>query len=324
MKNTIPSGALALLALLLATGACAQSPLRVVTFRGSSFWPAMVAVDKGYYGPDARLTLVPNSIPQMVGMAKGEFDLAFTLIDNVIAYNEGQGEAKVEKPTDLVEVFGLTANEATLVTLPEVKTVDQLKGRQLAVDALTTGNSYILMEMLRRLGLGTSDYTLVSVGGANLRDRALEERKQAGTIPSSPAARRLVGMGFNNLGDSVRLIGRLEGLVGAVSRSWAAANEDRVVELIRGTARSVAWLQDPANGAEAVTILRKFIPETTPEAAEAAFKVVPREWRRDLAIDLEGVRNTMEIRARFAQPPRALTDASRYVDTRYHQKAMAR
>jgi hypothetical protein len=32
----------------------------------------------------------------------------------------------------------------------------------------------------------------------------------------------------------------------------------------------------------------------------------------------------MEIRARFAQPPKALTDAGRYVETRYHREAMAR
>ena len=60
------------------------------------------------------------------------------------------------------------------------------------------------------------------------------------------------------------------------------------------------------------------------EVAEAAFTVVPREWRRDLAIDVDGVRNTMEIRARFARPAHALTELSRYLDTRYHEKAMTR
>jgi ABC-type nitrate/sulfonate/bicarbonate transport system substrate-binding protein len=315
------------LALALASGTQAQDSLRINTFRGATFWPAMVGIDKGFYaknGAAATLTLTPNSVQQMTGMASGKFDAAFTLIDNVIAYNEGQGEVKLDSLTDLVAVFGLTTLEFSFITVPEVKTLADLRGREISVDALTTGNSYALMEFLSRLGLQPGDYRLVSVGGANLRAKALEEKRQAGTIPPGTDIQRFLSMGYNRLGDSNKVIGRLEGLVGAVSKSWAAANEARVIGLIRGTAQSVEWLQNPANRAEAIGILQKYVPETTQEAAQHAFNVAPREWRRDLSLDMEGVRNIMEIRSRFAQPARELFDPGRYVDTRYHQKALAR
>jgi hypothetical protein len=41
-----------------------------------------------------RLIATPNSVQQMTGLIDGQFDIAMTAVDNVIAYMEGQGEAR--------------------------------------------------------------------------------------------------------------------------------------------------------------------------------------------------------------------------------------
>jgi ABC-type nitrate/sulfonate/bicarbonate transport system substrate-binding protein len=303
-------------------------PVRVITFRGAPFSPVMVGVEKGFYqraGLDVSITFTPNSVFQMTNFAAGKFDVALTLIDNVIAYVEGQGEVKLDRPADMAAIFGLTTNEFSIVTVPEVKTIADLKGRELSVDALTTGNSYAMMELLRRLGLPPGDYKLVSVGGADLRATALEEKKQAGTnLGPGTDSQRLLTRGFNRIGSSRETIGTLEGLVGAVNRPWAAANEARTVAFVRATAQSVEWLLDPANRVEAAAILRKYINTLPLDAAERsvdALRDPQRGIRRGIALDMEGVRNIMAVRARFAQPAKELNDPGRYVDTRYHQKA---
>jgi ABC-type nitrate/sulfonate/bicarbonate transport system substrate-binding protein len=58
-----------------------------------------VAQQKGYFlqnGIEVKLTNTPNSIFQLTGLIEGRFDIAMTAIDNVVAYMEGQGEAKVD------------------------------------------------------------------------------------------------------------------------------------------------------------------------------------------------------------------------------------
>ena len=39
------------------------------------------------------LTPTPNSVFQLTNLIDGKFDIAMTAIDNVVAYNENQGEA---------------------------------------------------------------------------------------------------------------------------------------------------------------------------------------------------------------------------------------
>jgi ABC-type nitrate/sulfonate/bicarbonate transport system substrate-binding protein len=40
-----------------------------------------------------------------------------------------------------------------LATIPEVKTAQELKGKTLAVDAVTTGYAFVLFDLLKRSGI---------------------------------------------------------------------------------------------------------------------------------------------------------------------------
>jgi hypothetical protein len=65
-----------------------------------------LAQEKGDFargGIEAQLTNTPSSVFQLSGLIKGRFDMA--AIDNVIAYQEGQREAPVAAPPDLLDEF---------------------------------------------------------------------------------------------------------------------------------------------------------------------------------------------------------------------------
>jgi hypothetical protein len=97
--------------------------LDVVVFAGGFNWPIWAAQQQGYFannGVEVRLTFTPGSEYQVKSLIEGKFDLAMTAIDNVIAYNEGQGEASVGSAPDLVVVMGGDNGFLRLVTLPEV------------------------------------------------------------------------------------------------------------------------------------------------------------------------------------------------------------
>ena len=94
-------------------------------------------------------------------------------IDNLVAYQEGQGEAKIPDNPDLFAFMGGDSGFATIVAAPAVKSFAELKGKTLSVDAMTTGYAFVVRELVARNGLAETDVTFVRAGGTANRYRDL-------------------------------------------------------------------------------------------------------------------------------------------------------
>src|SRR5262249_40016152 len=57
----------------------------------------------------------------------------------------------------------------SLVGVPEVKSIADLKGKTVSVDALTTGYAFVLLDLLKRAGLNQADYKVEKAGGVLAR-----------------------------------------------------------------------------------------------------------------------------------------------------------
>lgn len=322
--------ALLLLVLGSAAGLQAQpAPLRVIIFPSTNSWPLYVGVEKGFFARHEAalvLTHTPGSTFQMQGLARGDFDIGFTLMDNVIAHVEGQGEPPIVPAPHFVAFMGSTARAIEVLVPPEVTAAGQLRGRTVVVDSLGSGLTWGIIEFLRRGGLPQGAYTLLSAGGVPQRVKAIEEgRAQAGSL-GAPFDLALRARGFHPLALPPGAAPvRFEGLVGAARREWLDANGARVEGFIRGFGASMDWLYDRANQEEALRILRQWLPETSAADALKSYQDSygsGREvFRRDLSIDAEAVRTTMSVRAGQASPRRELTDPHKYFDLRYQQRA---
>ncbi len=163
----VKSLALVAAGLLLASPALAQvkTAVNVVLFAGNSAMPVYVAQDKGFFAREnltVNVRATPSSGYQMSNLIAGEFDIAGTAIDNLIAYMEGQGTAKVSKTPDLITIMGGSSTELALMAVPSIKTVAELKGKEFALDSLSTGFAFVLRRMLEKNGLQPSDYKFVA------------------------------------------------------------------------------------------------------------------------------------------------------------------
>src|SRR5699024_9381782 len=164
-------------------------PLEVIVFPGGFNWPIFVAQQKGFFsaeGISINVTPTPDSKFQMVNFIDGKFDIAMTAMDNVVAYAEGQGAAPTQSEPDIVAFMGSDNGFLRLVSVPEVKTVADLKGRQVGVDALSTGYAFVLREMLQRGGLDPAEFDYMQAGGVMKRFEALMEKSFAATLLISP------------------------------------------------------------------------------------------------------------------------------------------
>src|SRR5204863_1141098 len=116
--------------------------LRVIAFDGGWNLPVWAAQRQGFFeaqGVAVQLSYTPTSVFLITALLDGRFDLALGGMDNVIAYQEGQGEAKIADNPDLFGFLGSDGGFASVVAAPAVKTFADLKGKTLSVDAMTTG-----------------------------------------------------------------------------------------------------------------------------------------------------------------------------------------
>ena len=316
---------------LASVGVAAQAPARldVIVFAGGFNWPIWVAEDKGYFrddGVEVHLTPTPGSVFQLVNLIDGKFDIAMTAVDNLIAYREGEGEDPKVGP-DLVAVMGADQGFLNLVSVPEITTIAQLRGKTVSVDARSTGYAFVLFELLDRAGLREPDYKVERAGGVLQRFQALMEKKHDATLLLSPFEVQAEARGFHTLAAASDALGAYQGLVAAVRQSWAEQHRAALVGYIHAYARGVEWLYDPANKADALALLRKNLPNMSAEAAEAAYRVLldPKAgFQRKAAIDLDGVARVLALRGKWSEQKKPLGPPLRYYDGSYYDAAMRR
>jgi ABC-type nitrate/sulfonate/bicarbonate transport system substrate-binding protein len=319
---------------VVALSSCAQQPpstsktVNVIVFPGGFNWPIWAAEEKGMFannGLEVKVTPTPSSVFQLTNLIEGKFDIAMTAIDNLIAYREGQGEAKVDGP-DLIAFMGGDNGLLRLVAVPEVKSYGDLRGKTVSVDARTTGYAFVLFEMLERGGLKLDqDYAVERAGGVLQRFQALMDKKHAATLLLSPFEVQAEARGFNRLGNAIDVFGHYQGLVAGARKAWADANREAVVGYIRAYVQAVDWLYDPRNNDEAIAIFRKNLPQASEQAARTSYDVMlsPRDGMfKKAQMDFEGVRTVLQLRSKYGQPQKTLTDPRRYYDDSYYRAAM--
>lgn len=294
--------------------------VNLIVFPGAFNWPVWVAQEQGFFarrGIEVRVIHTPGSVFQWGSLAAGRADLAITLMDNVVAYREGQGEAPVRVPDAVALMAADTSLLPALVTLPEFRRYADLRGHRIAIDARATGYALVLIAMLEQGGLGPDDYVLERAGGVLQRFEAVRRGEYAGALFNSPFERLLEEAGFNRLDTAASVVRRYQGHVVAASQGWAAAHRPLVEAFLGGFRDAVAWLYDPDRRDAAFATFARHMPEAAPDAAATAHGVLfdpVTGLPRDGALDLEGIAAVLRLRAAQGVPPRPLAAPEGYCD----------
>lgn len=311
------------------TSFASARPLEVIVFPGGGNWPLWVGNEKGFFarhGVEVKLTPTPNSVYQIENLVGGKFDIGFSTFDNVVAYDEGQGEAKLDRPANLVAVMGGLSGGVRLLVNPDIKSIADLKGKSLAVDAANTGYALALRKLLAQGGLSPGDYQFERLGGTAQRAEALMQNKTVGTIVTSPIDLIPLAKGYRKLANVTDAIGPYQATLFVVRREWAQAHEAELVNFIGGVLEANAWLADPAHRDEAAAIYRKYLPQASEQSALKAWDALlgggKEGLQKDGRIDMEGVATVLRIRSEFGEPRKDLGDPTKYIDESYYRKAL--
>ncbi|HSS69940.1 MAG TPA: ABC transporter substrate-binding protein [Casimicrobiaceae bacterium] len=322
-------------ALAFATGVEAQAPasppppLRVIAFDGGWNLPVWAAQRQGFFeanGVSVQLSYTPTSVYLITSLLDGKFDVALAGMDNIVAYQEGQGEAKIPDNPDLFAFLGDDSGFASVVGAPAVKSFADLRGKTVSVDAMTTGYAFMVREILSRNGLTETEVNYVRAGATANRYRDLLAGKHEATLLRTPFELAAKGHGFNVLAYAESL-GAYQGTVGAARRSWAASHEKELIGFMRAYRAGVDWLYDRANREIAEALLVANLRDMTPALAKQAYDLLLSEKggiTRDIALDMNGIRTVLELRSKYGMPKKTLTDPMKYVDLTYYEKAFGK
>lgn len=306
-----------------------KTNVRVIAFPGAPNLPTFAAVERGFFAEEdltVELALTPSSVAQAGKTAAGEFDIVFTAFDNVVAYSEGQGAAAAGVNPDYVVLMGATQLELAIVTAPDVTDYAALKGRSVALDALSTGFAFVLFEMMARSGLKREDVTFAAVGATPQRWQAVKAGEHAATLTIEPFTSIAGRSGFNVLDVSSRHFASYQGGVVAARRAFARGNPQTVRAFIRGYLKGLEWTLDPANREAAEQLLQSKMAEIQPAAVASVMSSLlsPRSGLTPAAKILpEGMKQVLELRSRYGAGQAPLTDATKYLDLSHYETVFA-
>jgi ABC-type nitrate/sulfonate/bicarbonate transport system substrate-binding protein len=297
--------------------------LRLIQFRAGYNLPVHAGREKGIFerhGLDIEVAYTPGSLYLCEALRKEEFEIGHTGADDIVADVEDFGGA----PSGLFIFMGLHSGLVSIVGAPDMKTVESLRGKQLAVDARASGFVFILEKLLRSKGFGPDDYKFVEVGGVDKRYHALVDGKVAGTLLLPPFVGNAVARGCHVLARGDQIISCYQGTVGAAKRSWAAKNRELLISYIRAYVEATQWCFDIKNRASCLELLAthnaiesKAGEETLDALLDSAYGMYPKA-----ELNLPGLSAVLELRAQMGYLRQSLPPVDKYIDLSYYNRAV--
>jgi len=294
--------------------------VKVHVFPGSANLALMVAEEKGFFAKNnikLQLSFTRSSKEQMTGIRDGKWDLGSTSPDNVIAYNVNEG-------TDFFLFMGVGGTTIRLVVDPTIKSFNDLKGKPLGVDALTTGFAFVLQKILHENGIKPGEYKLISVGGTGERFESMKKKETVGALLTPPFIGQALQAGFKDMGEVTRYIPDYLSTAGFTTRRWANAHGDTLVRFIKGNIEGVDWVFDPGNRREAASILArelKIPPALAAKSIEEDLMHPKMGMIRKAALPVEGLKTVIALRAEMGHLKPPLPDPAQFYDLSYYGKA---
>ncbi len=296
--------------------------LRVNIFNTSSNLPLLAAVDKGYFdkrGLTIEIQNTPNSDEQRAGLASGKFDIAHAAVDNAVAM--------IEAGSDVVIVSGGDAGMNDFMVRAEINSIQDLRGKLLAVDAPNTAYALAAKKILKLSGLlENRDYAVKLAGGTGPRAAAMVADPQlaAGMI-NPPFSFSVRDKGLKSLGSQFDLLGPYQATGAFVMRPWAVLNADVLTQYLAAYVEGQRHVLNPANKPEMVALLMiRF--KLSQDVADGTYDALVKPGSGlapDARFNADGFKAVLAIRAEMegmwdGTPPAP----DKYLDLSWYDKAL--
>ena len=182
---------------------------------------------------------------------RGEIAIRTTLAGDVDFFtNAGSALAAGVRgiPVRLLTVFQ-DKPSWDLIAQPEVKSIAQLRGKNIAVMSPEGSLAVVAREMLRKNGLDpTKDVNLVTMGGDEVRFPALQTKSIQATLFSTAMSIKAQKEGFRKLGNASEYANLVEGGL-ATSQDKIKQQPEKIHRFVRGALKGLIFYVSKREGA---------------------------------------------------------------------------
>jgi NitT/TauT family transport system substrate-binding protein len=290
-----------------------RTTLGVTSRVGSNFLPFVIAEEEGFFKSEGLNTIVVVMQNQVVvnGVLTRNVDYGGTFSNFV-------GAALAGLPLRIV-MAAMDGSDHVLVTSPDIKKVEDLKGKKIGISSFGGSPHTEIVMTLRKYGMNPDkDVTFLQIGGSASRYAALESNSiQAAMLvpPFNKIGRKT--RGFNELlaiNDVVKI--PFGGLAVHVDKMKEKPQE--IVKIIKATLRSVDFIRERKN--RILSFMDKNWGIKDPEMREDIYRdIAPLYSRTGIASD-ELMKNVIQM-VQGARKSAANVPLSNIVDWSFAKKA---
>jgi NitT/TauT family transport system substrate-binding protein len=260
---------------------CANAQLKKINLSYTATSPyqavMIIAQQAGFFrknGIDASLIFVAGGSLGIQAMVGGD-----------VPITQADGSASVAASVAGVDVVMIASFLNTfpysLVSLPEIKTVEQLKGGKIAISRFGSATDLAVKMALAKVGLNPEkDATLLQVGAQTARVAALQSKNVQATIITPPFTLTARKAGYTTLIDMAQLNIPYQLTALVTSRAYIKSQPDLIMAVMRSLAEGVHFYKTQKE--PSIKILSKYLQTTDRDALEETYrevslKVVPEK-----------------------------------------------
>lgn len=288
--------------------------------RSISSLPLYVAQRKGFLateGVELETVPLPGTESMVEAAETGQVDITNTATPYLI-------QAGLKGYTTVAIIGGTANNVYSLITRPEIKAFEALKGKTIGMSQANDTITLSTQLLLAKHGLKEGDYTSKVLVGTPVRAKCLTEGDCAATPLGQPDDILFAQRGFNKLGDSLEVIPVLQFNVIAARRDWAQAHKDAMVRLARAFAATYRFMADLKNRDQIITIMS----EKTGASPDVSRRILTFYYEPNRGvmpkageISMAGLAKVIELLGGSGELAKPLPVADQFVDLTYLKAA---
>ncbi len=254
-----------------------------------SYTPIYVAKEKGFFdeqGLDVEINVFKSGTEQQQAL----------LADAILIGSGGVTEPitlQAQGVDTAVFTFIQDALVYKIMAKPDIKTVDDLKGRTMAVSRAGALSEQIVKIALSKQGKDPNLVKYQQAGGSIQRFAALQAGAVDAAILDAPSNQLAQKEGYTMLVDVPKLLPGFPYEVGYAKKDAIAKNRDLFLRYTRGYIKAAQFLNDPKNKDEVIKIAAKFL-DMKEEDSRLAYEDVIGYFPKDGMPTLEGLRVALD------------------------------
>jgi len=235
-----------------------------LTANMAAYWLAKEAKIFEKHGLNVDVVLIESGVTTVQALTAGETQIAM-----------GGGTVAVSSNLAGSDIVSISSIESrlpyALLAQKEIRTIDQLKGKRLAISRFGSASDLAARLILQRFGLSDKEVTIIQTGGTSTRLSALSKRSVDVTVLTPEFFQMGKKAGFTILVDPTQYDIPFPQLEVITSRSFVRSQPDIVTRYLRAIVEGIYVVKN--NPEPSIRAMSKYLRIDDREALEEVYRL---------------------------------------------------